>query len=53
MTQNVNEAKKSRSFAEQSVFASSIHSSMITSYNYDPEDKCAKISLAQVNIKLK
>ena len=28
MTQNANEAKKSWSIAEQSVFASSIHSSM-------------------------
>ena len=29
MTQNANEAKKSRSFVEQSVFPSSIHSSMV------------------------
>ena len=29
MTQNANEAKKSRSFAEQSVFASSITSSLV------------------------
>ena len=32
MTQNANEAKNSRSFAEQSVFASSIPSSMIETF---------------------
>ena len=34
MTQNANEAKKSRSFAEQLVFSSSIHSSMIQTLIY-------------------
>ena len=35
MTQNANEAKKSQSFAEQLVFASSIHSSMIHSWKVE------------------